>query len=87
MSRAARQKFTDAMGRVGLPETLVAQLTLVRIDDGAMNGKYQFVTDGEGFALAKWTEDGWAYPGGEMLDLMPTHYRPASLVIKPEGQS
>lgn len=67
-----------------VPKTLEAKIPLVRIDDGARDGKYQFLTDGYNFALARWTDNGWAYPGGAGLYMTPTHYRPASKVIGAE---
>ena len=67
------------------PISIKAELELRRIDDGAKDGKYQFVADDRLFALVRFVDGEWRYPGGDLLEFGPTHYRPASAALKPEG--
>lgn len=68
------------------PTIIKAELELRLIDSDAKDGKYQFVADGRVFALVRFIEGEWRYPGGDLLEFGPTHYRPASAAMKPEGQ-
>lgn len=72
MSRAAR--------------TIKIRLQLRLLDADAKNGRYQFVSDGKVFALARWKDGEFTYPGGEPIEFPVTHYRPAGLVVKPESR-
>ncbi len=60
------------------------RLELQLLDAEAKNGRYQIVSDGKVFALARWKEGEFAYPGGEPIEFPVTHYRPASRLVKPE---
>lgn len=72
MSRAAR--------------TIEIRLELRLLDADAKNGRYQFVSDGTVFALARWKGGEFTYPGGEPIEFPVTHYRPAGLLVKPESR-
>lgn len=67
------------------PATIEGRLTFRRLDDAALDGKYQLVADGKVFALARFIDGEWRYPGGDLLEFGPTHYRPAGMMMKPEG--
>lgn len=73
MSRAAR--------------TIEIRLELRLLDADAKNGRYQLVSDGTVFALARWKDGEFTYPGGEPIEFPVTHYRPAGLLVKPEGRN
>ncbi|MEQ1499171.1 MAG: hypothetical protein ABL914_10955 [Novosphingobium sp.] len=67
------------------PATIEGRLTFRLIDSDAKDGKYQLVADGSVFALVRFVDGEWRYPGGDLLEFGPTHYRPASALMKPEG--
>lgn len=50
----------------------------VPIDTAARDGNLQLVfSEAKGFALVRWADDGWRFPGGQPLDFEPTAYRPS----------
>lgn len=67
------------------PATILLELELRLIDSDAKDGKYQIVADGAVFALARFAGGEWTYPGGDLLEFGPSHYRPASAAMKPEA--
>lgn len=62
----------------------IIELELRLIDVDAKDGRYQIVADSAVFALVKFVDGQFVYPGGHALDFVPTHYRPAGGLIKPE---
>lgn len=66
-------------------KSLTVQLELRLLDIDANDGRYQIVADSKVFALARFADGEWRYPGGFPLEFEPTHYRPASMLVKPEG--
>lgn len=43
------------------------------VDDAAHNGRAQLLSDGEIYAMGRWTGDAWvSAPGAEPLDMTPT---------------
>ena len=67
------------------PATIEGRIVFRQLDADARDGKYQLVADGRVFALVRFLDGEWRYPGGDLLEFGPTHYRPASAIMKPEG--
>lgn len=60
-----------------------AVIQLQDISDEARDGKYHFLADDKLFALGRWVEDRWVYPGNTPLDFVPLYHRPATQVVNP----
>ncbi|MEA3264162.1 MAG: hypothetical protein U9R07_11845 [Pseudomonadota bacterium] len=60
-----------------------AVIELQDIDDAARDGKYHFLADDALFAIGRWADDHWTYPGKKPLDFTPRYYRPATKVMTP----
>lgn len=49
-------------------------LPLQPIDDSARDGRFQIVSDGVAFSVARWTREGFVFSGGEPIAHAATHY-------------
>lgn len=54
-----------------------AGIDLVPIDDGARDGRYQLVFQGDLFAVVRWADGHWWWSSGLRSVLDPTHYHAA----------
>lgn len=52
----------------------MSALALTPLDDAARDGRYQLVSDGETFSLARWDGAAFVFSSGRPVVIEATHY-------------